>query len=254
MTPVEAGKLVTLLANAPDGEGQAAWTLETQEVFAQLIEDLDFEPTKAAVMTWLKTQRRRPSIADIRSACRQQLEQAGAIPTDPDVDQAWGIVLEVVRHSGRYQPFPNTYPRIKAAVDRMGWEEICNAENIEVLRAQFERFYRAELTREREARHAAPALARPDDRARLEGSATPQALSSTGMARALPAPPERVVAVDSIRQIREHLRHGLRAVPDAPAAEVKERPTLRVPTAEERSVEEQRKAALREQAERLKSA
>jgi hypothetical protein len=228
-----------------------AWTVESQAIYAQCIEDLDGGATRAAVMYWLKTHAERPAIADIRAAARQQLEIAGAIPTDPDVDQAWGIVLEAIRRVGRYQPFPATHQAVKAAVDRMGWEDICNAENMEVIRAQFERFYRAELTREREARHAAPALARPDDQARLAGPAASKAVGGPDSRRALPAPPDRVVSLDSIRQIREQLRHGLREVPTVPVAETKEQPKLREPTDDEIRAAENRRRELHEQAASL---
>lgn len=162
MTPTQAMKIVTVLANAPD-EGQASWSIQTQEVFAHMIEDLAYEPTMKAALTWIRSQPRRPTIAGLRSAVRAQLEAVGEMPATLDVDQAWGIVRDAVSRVGRYRNFPADYPALKAVVDRMGWEDLCNCDNTEVLRAQFERHYRAELGRVRDAQHAAPGLALPGE-------------------------------------------------------------------------------------------
>ncbi len=245
MTKKQSDKLVAMLAAMPG----PAWSVETMTLFAEMIADLDAIAAQSAVLHWIRTQRERPSVADIRSACRQQLETAGVIPADPDVDQAWGIVLETIRRSGRYRPFSNDdYPRIKAAVDRMGWEDLCNSENVDVSRAQFERFYRAELSREREARHAAPALQRPDDQVRLAGSERKQVNGAKVLAL-----PDRAAAAGSIRQIRESLTRAFRDMPKASANVAKETPQLREPAEAEKRAADERRAALKAQAQKLAS-
>lgn len=245
MSPADADDIVTMIVGAYP---VPAWTVESQAIYAQCIEDLDGGAVRAAVMHWLKTHAERPAIADIRAAARQQLENAGAIPVDPDVDQAWGIVLEAVRRVGRYQPFPATHPHVKAAVDRMGWEDICNAGNMEVIRAQFERFYRAELTREREARHASPALARPDDQVRLTGAQEHRRVTG---AKVL-ALPNRAAAKDEVTKIHDMLATKVyRDLPPVSPQAAKEVPQFREATEAERRAAETRRRELHEQAATL---
>jgi hypothetical protein len=251
VTPSESARIVAMLANAPDSRGSAAWTIETQEVFARLIEDLDYEPTMAAAMTWLKTQSTRPAIADLRAAVRAQLEAAGTIPADPDPDQAWGLVVRAFSEVGRYREFPASDPLVKRVVDRMGWETLCNSDNPEADRAHFLRLYQAELTRQRDDRHAAGGLLLPGDQARLDAIAgSPGAQHVDGREPvALPAPTHASEALDSVRSIKAMIG---RTFPEVPKADHKaEVMQLREPTNEEYRAAEERRAALRAQLEQV---
>jgi len=264
VTPSEAVCIVAMLANAPDSRSSAAWTLETQQIFARLIEDLDYESTMAAALTWLKTQSTRPTIADLRATVRRQLEAAGAIPADPDPDQAWGIVTRAFSSVGRYRSFPSDNPLVKRVVDRIGWETLCASDNPEADRAHFLRMYAAELDRERDARHAATGLTLPYDQARL-GTDERRALGAGDVPQpvtarqpvAMPAPldnidaapPGPTDALEPVRAIKAAIQRTSGEVPKADhKAEVIQ---LREPTNEEHRAADERRRALRAQLERM---
>jgi hypothetical protein len=247
VTPSESARIVAMLANAPDSRGSAAWTIETQEVFARLIEDLDYEPTMAAALTWLKTQPMRPAISDLRAAVRAELEAVGAIPADPDPDQAWGIVTRAFSSVGRYRPFPFDNPLVKRVVDRIGWETLCNSDNPEADRAHFLRMYAAELDRDRDARHATDGLTLPYDQARLARKSEPPHVGN-GQVLRLPSPEERAAGASAVREINALLGHVVREVPRAEPEPAEE---LREPTAEELRAAADRRAVFRTQLEQV---
>ena len=237
-----------MLANAPDSRGSAAWTLETQEVFARLIEDLDYEATMAAALAWLKTQPMRPAIADLRAAVRKQLEDADVIPADSEPDEAWGIVMCAFSSVGRYRAFPSDNPLVKRVVDRIGWETLCNSDNPEADRAHFLRMYTAELNRQRDVRHAATGLTLPYDQTRLAREAERPHVGN-GQVLRLPSPEERAAGASAAREIGALIGRTVREVPriqpETPLAE------LREPTAEELRAAADRRVALRKQLEHV---
>lgn len=174
MTPVEAAQIAAMVANAPCNAG-AAWTLETQELFARMIEDLPAAESRQAARGWLLSATTRPSIAEFRAAVRRELESAGEISGELDADQAWGVVVAAFASVGRYRAFPADHATVKRVVDRMGWETLCDSTNPEADRAHFLRLYAAEVDRVRAARHQAPGLSLPADARRLESTAIPRA-------------------------------------------------------------------------------
>lgn len=130
-----------------------AWAPEELEMFKQHLLDLPAEAASHAVVEWIRTAERRPSVAEFRRAVAR-----ATVPVFLDPDDAWGVVLNAIRMVGTYQPFPTTHPLVAAAVERMGWREICAAENLEVLRAQFTKIYlglRDRVEREAAARDGA---------------------------------------------------------------------------------------------------
>lgn len=167
MTPREAAEIAVFLANAPASSG-GAWSLDTQSLFADMIEDLPAKPAKAAAMAWVRSSAGRPSVAEFRGAVRQQLEAAGQVPADPEPGDAWGIVVQAFARVGRYREFPATHPAVKRTVDRIGWLTLCDSDNPEADRAHFLRLYAEELGKLRQERHAAKGLSLPNDAARLE--------------------------------------------------------------------------------------
>ena len=212
MKPTEAGLIVAMMANMPDARG-VAWNIETQELFARTIEDLDYESARAAADSWLRTRSERPAIADFRNAVRRQLENTSVIPGDLEFDEAWGFVLRCMAGVGRYKPFPREpHPLVADAVERMGWLVLCDSDNPEADRAHFFRIYAAILQRTRDVRLAAPRLCLPDDQTRL----TPV---TTQKRAALPAPPaNRDQAREGIAQVLQMLDYTPRLVEPRPVA------------------------------------
>ena len=177
MTEDEASALVAMLATAFD---VPAWQPERLQLFAANIGDLDYEATASAVQAWLRTETRRPMVADIRNAVRQQLEAALRLPGDLEPDEAWGYVMRCFRQVGVYRPFPTEYPLVAQVVERLGWRELCLSENMIADRARFLEIYRAALGRERERRLAATQLHLEGDAERLREITTPVASIAHG--------------------------------------------------------------------------
>lgn len=141
MSPTQAGQLVGVLVGS---YSVPEWSDVAIRAFVSGIEDLEYEPTCVAVDRWRKTRRERPTIADIRE---EALKTVGQAPLD--VDEAFDVVMGWVRRIGRYGKTPSEPAAVARTVERMGWTTICNSDSPEALRAQFERFYRAEAGRER---------------------------------------------------------------------------------------------------------
>lgn len=146
MEPREAAKLVAILASWYD---TPAWTEEKFAIFEEKILDLDFALTTKAVDDWLKKHSDvRPGITELREAVAQmQLGNAAGGRLFLDHDEAWAFVWQCFQRVGQYRPFPDTHPLVKAAVDAMGWVEMCKSENIDVMRGQFRKAYESVLAR-----------------------------------------------------------------------------------------------------------
>lgn len=146
MNPHEATKLVAILASWYD---TPAWTEERFAIFEEKILDLDFAMTTRVVDDWLKKHSdKRPGITEIREAvAAMQLGNAAGERLFLDHDEAWKFVFQCFGTVGRNRPFPDTHPLVKAAVDAMGWVEMCNSENQDVLRGQFRKNYESVLAR-----------------------------------------------------------------------------------------------------------
>lgn len=68
-----------------------------------------------------------------------------------DVDMAWMEVYQEVRRCFVYKKPHFSTPEIAETVKNLGWETLCSMTNAEVVRAQFERFYKIALKRNRDS-------------------------------------------------------------------------------------------------------
>ncbi len=117
MNDGEAAKLVSLaLAAYPS---QAGWVdvPSTIEAWASLLSDVDFAAAEAAVRVLAQTERKMPSIADIRATC---LELAHG-PKRPGVD-AWGDVI-ALRTFTDVTTMTSVDPITLHACKQFGWIE-----------------------------------------------------------------------------------------------------------------------------------
>ncbi|MFZ5896424.1 MAG: hypothetical protein ACOY0T_35550 [Myxococcota bacterium] len=149
MTPIEAAKLVAMLAASFPAE---RWTDSTCRVFEASLEDLGYDIGRAAVQRIINTSRFPPSIAELRGAaadvglgeCRQGAE-------------AWGDVGREIRRVGAYGE-PNFADGHTAhAVDVLGWRNLCLGSGGEAAdRARFIEIYDGSRAAERRAIIAEP--------------------------------------------------------------------------------------------------
>ena len=126
---------------------------DTAEIYLQCIMDLPLDLTRAAVLDLLATSKWLPTIAEIRGAVFDQVDDT------PEPGAAWGIVNETIRNSdGEVREWQNpdgTYERSKPTtsghglIDEAvkglgGWRSLRQSENPMADRAHFLKVY-AEL-------------------------------------------------------------------------------------------------------------
>lgn len=116
---------------------------ETMDIWYGFLKDFEYSVMKTAVTEHIATNRFPPAISELR-------ELAVNITTEMPAswDVAWGKVLKAVRTFGHYQEIEalRSLDGITAAiVKRMGFQNICLSESIEVERANFRMAYENEL-------------------------------------------------------------------------------------------------------------
>ncbi|HYD49388.1 MAG TPA: hypothetical protein VEB21_13615, partial [Terriglobales bacterium] len=235
------------------GFSDRAWVDPEIKLYRDCLTDLPYGATKAAVMSLLltRTSRERPLIAEIREAVRKQLDAAGAIPHEPDEDEAWGYVMRQFGETGSYRPFPtDRYPEVAAIVNRIGWEALCRSDNAAADRAHFLQLYRLEKGRRREARNSARSLSLPSDAAHLEAQGGKRVIDYRPAILSLPAPTadERAAGAGHIREILLSLSGRPSPHPVSSPPPRSEPIAFAKPTPEEIVAADARKAHLRAQA------
>jgi hypothetical protein len=134
------GECMAMLAVAGKvyGEGVAE---DVVEAWAQFMADVTPEEGAAAMREHITESPHFPKVADIRKRVAAHRVNA------PDVAAAWGEVLRQVRLVGYYGLPQFSHPAIAAAVDALGWQEVCHTptDQLGTLRAQFERYFRSRL-------------------------------------------------------------------------------------------------------------
>lgn len=216
MTKTETTKLLYFLRTA--AANGATMTDEKAEVYAELLQDLDFAAAKAGALRLMHSAVFLPAPSEIRKAALE-VSQGPA----PDAIEAYGTVSDAVRHVGRYE-LPHFRDPITASVVRdFGWATICDSTHEESLRARFLEAYRERAARQQaemslpESLRLSPAPSEPDiDPRLLRARQEVAGLWTPPKPRELPARPA--------------VRH-LAAVP-SPAAPPAPRPVQRIPEPE----------------------
>lgn len=138
-----------------------------QELYAQMLGDLDAADAVAAVKRVIARCKWFPTIAEIRE------EYARAALQAPTADEAWELVLREVRRIGSYHAPTFADERVAAAVRSIGWQNICASTRPGFERAAFVRAYGGLVERELAAWQAPPEARTADERRRLgSGAAT----------------------------------------------------------------------------------
>lgn len=130
MKQSEAAKLVAVLVASYPRQPMPPGTTEAYE---NMLADLPFAETGAAVERWIKTQKYFPTIAEIRGAVADA-ETGRMAPAE-----AWVEVMEAVRRVGSYRTPKWSHPAIADAIRAMGgWQDFCASDDPQtVLRSQF---------------------------------------------------------------------------------------------------------------------
>lgn len=121
-----------------------AWQVNefTVEVYWQDLRDLPSDLLFAAA-TKARTNAARnlafaPSTGEIRQAAAEILRTVQGVPTSY---QAWQEVIHAMREVGSYRIPTFTHPLVHAAVDALGWVNLCMSDNPTADRARFVQAY-----------------------------------------------------------------------------------------------------------------
>jgi len=128
MTRDEAGKVLSALRAAYPRQQVGA---DTVLAYATMLEDLDAREVMEAVKRLMATSRFFPTIAEIR---QEVVTGRDDVVTG---EQAWGEVVRKIGSVGSYQTPEFSDPRTGAAVQCLGWKNICRDENMTATRARF---------------------------------------------------------------------------------------------------------------------
>lgn len=144
--------------NYPLPEDETAETIRMQAWMRNLA-DLPLRTVQAAVDS-LSTRDHPPKVGQVRVEAMRLTRAAAGIDEPPDVDEAWAEVMREVHRVGRAGKPEWTHPVVTETVRTVGWIELCNATNVDVIRGQFSRFYTAARDRhQQEATPPGPAVA-----------------------------------------------------------------------------------------------
>jgi len=132
MTPSESTRLVGMLKA---GFPRQQLEQDTIALYAAFLADIDREPGEEAVRTAIATLKFFPTIAEIRDlAARKSVSL-------PDSTAAWSEVMRAFGSVGRYREPRFSHIAIDRVVGAMGWQSMCDSENVEATRAHFLRLY-----------------------------------------------------------------------------------------------------------------
>lgn len=110
--------------------------------------DTDQEVMNLAIQKIIATSKYFPTVAEVREAITE-INTGYVI----DVGEAWGEVMTALRNYGPYkekQAMESMSEITRTVVQRMGWQELCKSEEIEIDRAHFIKIYQVEEKRKRE--------------------------------------------------------------------------------------------------------
>jgi hypothetical protein len=134
MTPAETTKVLALLkASYP----RQAVGRDNMKAYALMLGDLPFADVQRAVVRHVAESNWFPSIAELREAA------TGAASSAPDFDEAWAEVCSEIRRVGNYGRPEFSHPAVAAAVDAVGWRNLCLSTTPGVERAAFRDCYAA---------------------------------------------------------------------------------------------------------------
>lgn len=132
MTPSESTRLVAMLKA---GFPRQHLEQDTIALYAAFLADIDRYPGEEAVRTAIATCKFFPTIAEIRDLAARKSASL------PDATLAWSEVTRAFGSVGRYREPRFSHLAIDRVVGAMGWQYMCDSENIEATRAHFLRLY-----------------------------------------------------------------------------------------------------------------
>lgn len=145
VTKSETSKLLAILAAAyPRFEVDE---LKIQ-VWHEMLSDLDYQIAQMAAKKCISEQKFAPSIAEVRQAAVDIMT-----PDRKTAGEAWGEVQRAVGYYGyisEAEALESLSPLVATATRQIGWQQICAATEMGVVRGQFMKIYEQVERRENE--------------------------------------------------------------------------------------------------------
>ena len=122
-------------------------------LYVEMLSDIPPQILEAAVKKLIMTNKFLPSIAEIRETA-YGIKGTISGTAAPDESEAWGEVIKAIRSVGYYGKPKFSHEAITAAVNNIGWQDICMTTNegMNTLRAQFRRAYQLAAQRQKDNR------------------------------------------------------------------------------------------------------
>ena len=122
---------------------------EAMQLWYEQLNDLEYATLSMSLQKWVNTEKWSPTIADLR-----RLSAEITTPSlDIDAGQSFQEARKMIQTYGRYRredALANMSPITRKVVERMGYDTMCDCENIEVERGQFTRIFDNLSQRERQ--------------------------------------------------------------------------------------------------------
>lgn len=122
---------------------------QAMELWFKQLQDIPYTVAETALNKWVAVNKWSPSIADIRAEAAE-IKNGEA----PDWGEGWESVIAAIRHYGSYrvdEAMASFEPVTRRCVERIGFLNICQSENIAADRANFRTLY--EQLAEKEQKH-----------------------------------------------------------------------------------------------------
>lgn len=123
------------------------------QFYVMMLSDIPPQILEAAVKKLIMTNKFLPSIAEIREVA-YGIKGIISGTAAPDESEAWGEVVKAIQSVGYYGKPMFSHEAITAAVNNIGWQDICTTPNegTNTLRSQFRRAYQLAAQRQKDNR------------------------------------------------------------------------------------------------------
>lgn len=123
------------------------------QFYVMMLSDIPPQILDAAVKKLIMTNKFLPSIAEIRETA-YGIKDTISGTAAPDESEAWGEVVKAIQSVGYYGKPKFSHEAITAAVNNIGWQDICTTPNegTNTLRSQFRRAYQLVAQRQKDNR------------------------------------------------------------------------------------------------------
>ena len=123
------------------------------QFYVMMLSDIPPQILEVAVKKLIMTNKFLPSIAEIRETA-YGIKDTVSGTAAPDESEAWGEVIKAIQSVGYYGKPKFSHEAITAAVNNIGWQDICTtpSDGTNTLRSQFRRAYQLAAERQKNTR------------------------------------------------------------------------------------------------------